>query len=249
MTSFATPCEPALLEHVRAHQQVLVPVPAGVGAVRADPADVGREVVHDLRPRVARRAARRRPSASGRTRRAAATNGSSARPRASRSTRCEPRNPPPPVTRISRHAVCAGSGCSQSTRPIQRSRFSAYQWIVRRTPSSQLDLRLPARLAVQLLVADAERHHLARARPEARRRWRRPRAAGGPEAVLLAGAEDQRRTSRPSRCSRPGRRRRRRRGCPGPRPSGAHARRRCRSRSRAAGRAGRARPPRARAPA
>ena len=34
--------------------------------------------------------------------------------------------------------VFAGARFSQSTRPIQRSRFSAYQRIVRRTPSSQL---------------------------------------------------------------------------------------------------------------
>ena len=52
------------------------------------------------------------------------------------------------------------------------------------------DLRLPAGLARQLLVADAERHHLARARPEARRR-RHDLAVAGPEAVLLADAEDQ----------------------------------------------------------
>ena len=32
--------------------------------------------------------------------------------------------------------VCTRSGVSQSTRPIHRSRFSAYQRIVRSTPSS-----------------------------------------------------------------------------------------------------------------
>ena len=41
--------EPRLLEDVRAHHQVRVPVAAGVGAVRADPADLGREVEDELR--------------------------------------------------------------------------------------------------------------------------------------------------------------------------------------------------------
>ena len=40
--------QPGLLEHVRAHHQVRVPVAAGVGAVRADPADLGGEVEDEL---------------------------------------------------------------------------------------------------------------------------------------------------------------------------------------------------------
>ena len=39
------------LEHVRAHHQVRVPVAAGVRAVRADAADLGGEVEHELGPR------------------------------------------------------------------------------------------------------------------------------------------------------------------------------------------------------
>ena len=41
--------ETRLLEDVGAHHQVGVPVPAGVRAVRADPADLRREVEHELR--------------------------------------------------------------------------------------------------------------------------------------------------------------------------------------------------------
>ena len=44
--------EPGLLEHVRAHHQVRVPVAAGVRAVRADAADLGGEVEDELRARV-----------------------------------------------------------------------------------------------------------------------------------------------------------------------------------------------------
>ncbi len=87
------------------------------------------------------------------------------------------------------HRVACGVPVgSQSTRPIQRSRFSAYHAIVRATPSSQRDLRLPARLAVELLVADAERHHIGRARPEAS--LGRDDVATAPVPQLLAGLED-----------------------------------------------------------
>ena len=50
--------EPRLLEDVRAHHQVGVPVPAGVRAVRADPADLCREVEHELRVGVVEQALR-----------------------------------------------------------------------------------------------------------------------------------------------------------------------------------------------
>jgi hypothetical protein len=43
---------PALLDHVRAHHQIGVPVPPRVGPVRADPADLGREVHDELGLRV-----------------------------------------------------------------------------------------------------------------------------------------------------------------------------------------------------
>ena len=41
--------QPRLLEHVGAHHQVRVPVAPGVRPVGADPADLGREVEHELR--------------------------------------------------------------------------------------------------------------------------------------------------------------------------------------------------------
>ena len=40
--------DPRLLEDVRAHRQVREPVAAGIRAVRADAADLGREVEHEL---------------------------------------------------------------------------------------------------------------------------------------------------------------------------------------------------------
>ena len=52
------PVQPRLLEHVRAHHQVGVPVAARVRAVRADPADLGREVVDELGVRVREEALR-----------------------------------------------------------------------------------------------------------------------------------------------------------------------------------------------
>ena len=82
---------------------------------------------------------------------------------------------------------------SQSTRPIQRSRFSAYQAIVFATPSSHETCGSQPRLAVQLLVADAQRHHLARSRAHAQRR--RHDLAVAPVALLAADAQDERRPS------------------------------------------------------
>ncbi len=49
MTSFERLVEACLLEHMRAHHEVRVPVAARVGAVRADAADLGREVEDELR--------------------------------------------------------------------------------------------------------------------------------------------------------------------------------------------------------
>ncbi len=57
-----------LLEHVRAHDEVRVPVAARVRAVRADAADLGREMEDELGLAHRRRGARRRPRASGRSR-------------------------------------------------------------------------------------------------------------------------------------------------------------------------------------
>ena len=52
MTSFSTLVQPALLQHVRAHHQVRVPVAAGIRQVGADAADLGREMEDALGPRL-----------------------------------------------------------------------------------------------------------------------------------------------------------------------------------------------------
>ena len=48
MTSFGVAVQPRLLEDVRAHREVREPVAAGIRAVRADAADLGGEVEHEL---------------------------------------------------------------------------------------------------------------------------------------------------------------------------------------------------------
>ena len=80
---------------------------------------------------------------------------------------------------------------SQSTRPSQRSRFSAYQRIVRRTPSSHETFGSQPVSRVQLLVADAQRHHVGDAGPQALLRRDDRRGRRRPEAVLDADPEDQ----------------------------------------------------------
>ena len=55
-TSLPTPVRRAVLEDVRAHEQVRVPVAARVRAVRADAADLRREVEDELGPRVGEQA-------------------------------------------------------------------------------------------------------------------------------------------------------------------------------------------------
>ena len=157
--------QPRLLEHVRAHDQVRVPVAAGVGAVGADAADLGGEVEDELRPGVVEQP-RRVVGHLGQVvvaRRATKTSWPS---RSSRSTRCEPRNPPPPVTRTRAHVL-------RRQRRARRQPVDAADpaLAVLRVPADRAqhallprDLRLPAGLAGELLVADAERHHVARAR-------------------------------------------------------------------------------------
>jgi hypothetical protein len=124
-----------LLEDVRAHHQVRVPVAAWVRAVRADAADLRREVQYELGLRVVEEALGVLPA-----REVVVT--------AARDDRLDPlgleslddvgsqepaaagdQRPHPVLT------VGAVYG-SQSTRPIQRSRLFAYHWIVLRMPSS-----------------------------------------------------------------------------------------------------------------
>ena len=245
MTSLPSAVLARQLEHVRAHHQVRVPVAARVRAVRADAADLGGEVEDELGPRVLEQPLGVVPAASGRSRRRRATKTSW--PSASRrSTRCEPRKPPPPVTRIFMRERASAIEPVDAADPARRGS--------RRTSDRPRDaflpgdLRLPAGLAVQLLVADAQRHHLARARAGTRSASVTISRAG-PVALLPPDAEDQLGPvahrdvlALPVDVDVAGDRRARRR-------SGGRGRRRCRSRSRAAARAGRARPLAGRAPA
>ena len=103
---------------------------------------------------------------------------------------------------------------------------------------------LPAGLGRQLLVTDAQRHHLARPRPVPRRA-RDDLPARGPEALRLADAEDEvdpvaHRDVLALAVDVDVAR-----ACRARRPSDGRGRRPCRSRSRAAGRAHRARSSRA----
>ena len=129
---------------------------------------------------------------------------------------------------------------SQSTRPSQRSRCSAYQRIVCRTPSShetsgcqpvsRVSFSCPTRSAMTSLAPGRKRAGVdTTSRSPGQKPCSSPTRRSG-------------RPSRASRCSRPARRRRRRRGSRAPRRSGGRGRRPCRSRSRASARAGRARP-------
>ena len=126
-----------MLEHVRTHHQVRVPVAAGVGAVRADAADLGGEVEDELglgieeqpldvvvaREVVVGPAGDEHLLAFGfepldemRAKKASAAGDQDL------------------------HAAgkVDSTGAVQSTRPSHRSRFSAYQAIVRAIPSSHV---------------------------------------------------------------------------------------------------------------
>ena len=209
MTSFPTSCSRALLEHVRTHEQVRVPVAAGVGAVRADAADLGGEVEDELGARVGEQP--RRVVQRGEV--VVAAPGDERR----RGRRLEPldevraEEAAAAGDEDSRSRLAGASAvASQSTRPIQRSRFAAYQLDRAQDALLPRDQRLPAGLAVQLLVADAERHHVGDAWAQPCRR-RHDLPVVGPVAVLVGRRAGSTRPSRPSRCSFPGRRRRRRR--------------------------------------
>src|SRR5437762_6858768 len=157
----------------------------------------------------------------------------------SRSTRWEPRKPPPPVTRIFMQALrdqpSVGGRETALSRPTRSGlrrhgaegggswgnhgfphagRGSSCRWertgdgcrpidaagpavavpgVPRDRAGSAVfpaHLRLPARLPLQLLVADSEGDHLARARPVPGRDADEL-ATGGPVAPLLADAQDQ----------------------------------------------------------
>ena len=117
---------------MRAHDEVRVPVAAGVGAIRSDSPDLSGEVEDELRTRVFEEA----------------RSVSLDREVVVRAARHEDvvavvLQPLDEVRAEEPTAACDGRshtgeriGLSQSTRPIQRSRFSAYQAIVFAMPSS-----------------------------------------------------------------------------------------------------------------
>ena len=125
---------PRELEHVRTHDQVRVPVAARVGAVRADAADLGGEVVDELRPRVGEQTLRVVPARQVVVGAARDERLLAALAQALDEVRAD--EPAPAGDEDPRHRARAGLPASQSTRPSQRSRLSAYHRIVRRTPSS-----------------------------------------------------------------------------------------------------------------
>ena len=114
--------------------EVRVPVAAGIGAVRADAADLGGEVEDELGPRV------------GEQPRRVVHRGQVVVARRGREDLVPVGLEPLDEVRAEEAAAAGDEDAlhvwrgapvvSQSTRPIQRSRFSAYQAIVRRTPSS-----------------------------------------------------------------------------------------------------------------
>ena len=129
-----------LLEHVRAHEQVRVPVAARVGAVRADAAHLGREVEHHVRLALRERArhvvgaGQVEPGPRGHERLDAARGQPLDQVRADEPG---PAGDEDAGARLERHRVVTGSVVgSQSTRPTHLSRLAAYQAIVRAMPSS-----------------------------------------------------------------------------------------------------------------
>ena len=128
--------QPRLLEHVGAHHQVRVPVAPGVGPVGADAADLGREVEHDLRLGLVEQPGR--VGHVGEVDLDAPRDGDVVAVGLEALDEVRAEEPATACDENPAHDVGAiGAPVeSQSTRPIQRSRFSAYQRIVCRTPSS-----------------------------------------------------------------------------------------------------------------
>jgi hypothetical protein len=96
------PVTARLLDDVQPHRHVRVEEPARLGAVRADPADLGREMRTTISGRLASNSART-ASALVRSQRFRRGTQSSRVPRSSSCAQTRrPRNPAPPVTRIRR---------------------------------------------------------------------------------------------------------------------------------------------------
>ena len=98
MTTLRRLVQARLLEDMGAHHQVRVPVASGVGPVRADTADLGSEVVDELGTHLVKEP--RGLCHVGEVVFRAPRYGDAWPSASSRSTRCEPRKPAPPVTRM-----------------------------------------------------------------------------------------------------------------------------------------------------
>src|SRR5262249_40880547 len=154
------PVQTRLLEHVHAHLQIRVPVAAGVGAVGTDPADLGREVEDELRLGFGKQTlgvglVRQVVGGAPRDEDVGAAGGQQLEEvRSEEATAAGDEDAAHAFAgpggakgatdlRPGVEGLAGGAssfGWSQSTRPIQRSRFSAYHRIVSRTPFSQLTL-------------------------------------------------------------------------------------------------------------
>ena len=124
------------LEHMRPHHQVRVPEAAGVRAVRADAADLGREVEDELGVGVAEHALGVLAACQVVVDLACGDDVVAVALEPLDEVRAEE----PAAAGDQDPAHLTGALCcalaSQSTRPIHLSRFAAYQAIVRATPSS-----------------------------------------------------------------------------------------------------------------
>src|SRR5664280_3718964 len=118
-----------------------------------------------------------------------------------RSTRCVPRKPAPPVTTVFIEVTATTLAARLTktpscTRPLQPVDATDPALAVGRVPGNRArdslfprHLRLPARLALELLVTDPERQHVARTRAEALL-YRDQLAPGRPVTLRLADLED-----------------------------------------------------------
>src|ERR1035437_2010728 len=119
----------------------------------------------------------------------------------SRSTRCVPRKPAPPVTTVFiglsvATSLARSTGLRSNLRSPQPVDPPHPARAVRRVPGDRArdslfprDLGLPAGLALELLVTDPKREHVARSRAVAML-YRDQPAPGGPVTFSLADLED-----------------------------------------------------------
>ena len=132
MTSLSSDALARELQHVRAHHQVGVPEASGIHAVRTDAADFAGQVVHALGLGVAKESLGVFPLRQVVVGPARYEDVVAVCLEPLDEVRAEKAASPRHEGLHAGARVCV----SQSTRPIQRGRFSAYHAIVRATPSS-----------------------------------------------------------------------------------------------------------------